>query len=76
MLNNKRVYQTRVTTRLGFDPAATAHLGWHDLSIASADVHPSIQTRAVVGLDDVATIHLVSANTAVVRSCGNTSQRR
>ena len=48
----------------------TAHLSWHDLRVGPSDLHAGVETGAVVGLHDVATVHLVSSHATVVGALG------
>lgn len=52
------------------DAQAWAHLefplGWHDFGVGAADFHSGVQASAVVSLNDVTTVHFVSASSAIV----------
>jgi len=45
------------------------YLSGHDFCIASGDFHPGVETGSVVSFHDVATIHLIGTDTAIVGSC-------
>ena len=46
-------------------------LGGHDLGVGARDLDAGVKTRSVVSFDDVSTVDVVGADSAVVRSLGS-----